>query len=87
MDPRVVDRDVDPACGIESRLCQAPRGLLLRHVADDRNDADLRREAVEPFRFGVTGDDRAPSFARATAIALPMPEPAPVTIATRPGNR
>jgi len=30
---------------------------------------------------------RAPSCASRIAVALPMPEPAPVTIAVRPSNR
>jgi hypothetical protein len=72
-EPRVVDEDVEAAETFDGR---GDEPLAARGVGDVELECDLRLEALDA--------PRTPADASAAAVARPMPEEAPVTIARLP---
>ncbi len=88
-DAGVGDQDVDGRQAPPERQ----HGALVRHV-DDRQLGATRRGAGCASTVARAGglvaidhQERAPCAANSSAIALPMPEPAPVTSAFFPSRR
>ena len=90
--PGIVDQDVQAPKTLERR-CNSRRAIVLAgHVGKHGMDGITPAAGVRVTRETLDlialargcGNDRAPAWARPSAIARPRPLPPPVTMATRP---
>ena len=92
-DARVVDEDVDPAelahRGVDERLAGGGVGHVGLHGERAAPGAPPRAPGCRPRRSTrrAPSATSAPASASAVAIGTPMPDEAPVTMATRPSSR
>ena len=89
-DSGVVDEDVDPAVLAEGPPDDLLDNLFLGKVTDDLHGDPVgcfdSATTALPERVDVCDHHRRPPDASARAVARPMPEPAPVTMAVLPLN-